>query len=104
MKQLSISLLGLLPLSAALLIAQTSGTATASHHSAAVSTQQTAKMSTGSGDQNPGERKFRANCGRCHNAPEELSPRITGTVLRHMRVRASLSAEDERDILRYLAP
>lgn len=54
--------------------------------------------------QNPGERKFQANCNRCHNAPEQLSPRIAGTVVRHMRVRASLSAEDERDILRYLAP
>jgi hypothetical protein len=52
----------------------------------------------------PGERKFQANCSRCHNAPEELSPRITGTVVRHMRVRALLSAQDERDILRYLAP
>lgn len=54
--------------------------------------------------QNPGERKFQENCGRCHTAPEQLSPRIAGTVLRHMRVRASLSAETERDILRYLAP
>lgn len=54
--------------------------------------------------QDPGERKFQANCSRCHNAPEQLSPRIAGTVVRHMRVRASLSAEDERDILRYLAP
>src|SRR5450755_4387427 len=53
---------------------------------------------------NPGERKFRQNCSRCHNAPEELHPRIAGTVLLHMRVRASLSAADERDILRYLAP
>lgn len=52
----------------------------------------------------PGERKFQANCGRCHNEPEQLSPRIVGTVVRHMRVRASLSAQDERDILRYLAP
>ena len=54
--------------------------------------------------QDPGERKFQANCSRCHTAPEQLSPRIAGTVTRHMRVRASLSAEDERDILRYLAP
>jgi cytochrome c5 len=54
--------------------------------------------------QNPGERKFQENCGRCHTAPEQLSPRIAGTVVRHMRVRASLSAETERDILRYLAP
>jgi cytochrome c5 len=53
---------------------------------------------------NPGEKKFRQNCSRCHSAPEELSPRIAGTVLMHMRVRASLSAADERDILRYLAP
>jgi mono/diheme cytochrome c family protein len=54
--------------------------------------------------QDPGERKFQANCSRCHTAPEQLSPRITGTIVRHMRVRASLSAEDARDILRYLAP
>jgi len=52
----------------------------------------------------PGERKFQANCSRCHTAPEQISPRIAGTVVRHMRVRASLSAQDERDILRYLAP
>jgi hypothetical protein len=50
------------------------------------------------------ERKFRQNCSRCHNAPEELPTRVTGTVLLHMRVRASLSAADERAILRYLAP
>jgi cytochrome c5 len=52
----------------------------------------------------PGAQKFQANCSRCHTAPEQISPRIAGTVLRHMRVRASLSAEDERDILHYLAP
>lgn len=53
---------------------------------------------------NPGERAFQANCARCHNPPEQLSPRITGTVVRHMRVRALLSPQDERDILKYLAP
>jgi cytochrome c5 len=51
-----------------------------------------------------GQQKFDANCGRCHSFPEQLSPSITGTVVRHMRVRANLSAEDEKDILRYLAP
>jgi len=51
-----------------------------------------------------GQRKFDANCGRCHSVPEQLSPSLTGTVVRHMRVRASLSAEDEKDILRFLAP
>jgi cytochrome c5 len=51
-----------------------------------------------------GQRKFDANCGRCHSFPEQLAPSISGTVVRHMRVRANLSAEDEKDILRYLAP
>jgi cytochrome c5 len=51
-----------------------------------------------------GEQKFEQNCSRCHNAPEELSRRISGTVVLHMRARASLSAADERAILHYLAP
>ena len=51
-----------------------------------------------------GQRKFDANCGRCHSFPEQLRPSISGTVVRHMRVRANLSAEDEKDILKYLAP
>jgi cytochrome c5 len=53
--------------------------------------------------QEEGGKKFDANCSRCHNAPENLNPRITGTVLRHMRIRANLSAQDEKDILRYLS-
>jgi cytochrome c2 len=53
---------------------------------------------------NPGERVFQANCSRCHNPPEQLSPRITGTVLRHMRERALLSPQDERDLLKFLNP
>ena len=51
-----------------------------------------------------GEKRFEANCGRCHNAPESLSPRDTRAVVRHMRVRARLTAEDEKLILQYLAP
>jgi mono/diheme cytochrome c family protein len=51
-----------------------------------------------------GQRKFNANCGRCHSFPEQLRPSITGTVVRHMRVRANLSAEDEKDILRFFSP
>jgi hypothetical protein len=51
-----------------------------------------------------GERVFAANCSRCHEAPMSLSPRITRTVIMHMRVRARLSSEDERAVLKYLAP
>jgi hypothetical protein len=51
-----------------------------------------------------GEKRFQANCVRCHQAPEDLSVREVKAVIRHMRVRAMLSAEDEQLILKYLAP
>jgi len=51
-----------------------------------------------------GEKRFRASCGRCHNPPEEISPREARAVVRQMRVRAMLSAEDEKPILAFLAP
>jgi cytochrome c5 len=63
-----------------------------------------AKQQSTGVSQDPGEKAFQANCSRCHTAPEQLSPRIAGTVTRHMRVRASLSAKDTQAILRYLAP
>jgi cytochrome c5 len=51
-----------------------------------------------------GEKRFEAQCGRCHVPPEDLSPREARAVLRQMRVRAMISAEDERLILKYIAP
>jgi cytochrome c5 len=51
-----------------------------------------------------GEKRFETHCGRCHVPPETLSPREAKAVLRQMRVKAGLSAEDERLILKYLAP
>jgi cytochrome c5 len=51
-----------------------------------------------------GEKRFQAQCSRCHLPPEDLSPREAKAVVRQMRVRANLSAEDERLILKYLAP
>jgi len=54
--------------------------------------------------QNQGEERFKQNCGRCHTAPELISPREVKAVTRHMRVRAMLSAEDEQLILKFLAP
>jgi cytochrome c5 len=50
----------------------------------------------------PGEKKFQQNCSRCHYAPQELSPRISGTVVMHMRFFASLSDADEKAIVHYL--
>jgi cytochrome c5 len=51
-----------------------------------------------------GERIFQQQCSRCHNAPEGFSPRLSGTIVRHMRVRASLSRHEEEELLRYFNP
>jgi cytochrome c5 len=51
-----------------------------------------------------GEKLFKTNCGRCHNPPESLSPREVRAVVRHMRVRAVLTDEQERLIVKFLAP
>ncbi len=50
-----------------------------------------------------GEKRFRSNCGRCHVAPPKFPPRMMATIVRHMRVRASLTNDDMRLILRYMA-
>jgi cytochrome c5 len=49
-----------------------------------------------------GEKRFHANCGRCHAAPQKFPPRTMATVLRHMRVRASVTEDDQRLILFYM--
>lgn len=51
-----------------------------------------------------GDRIFQQQCSRCHNAPEGFSSRISGTIVRHMRVRASLSKHDEEELLRFFNP
>ena len=51
-----------------------------------------------------GQRIFEQNCSRCHNAPEGFSPSIAGTIVRHMRVRASLSPEEEKELLHFFNP
>lgn len=51
-----------------------------------------------------GQQVFKQNCSRCHNTPEGFSPSISGTIARHMRVRASLSEADYKALLRFLNP
>lgn len=51
-----------------------------------------------------GDQVFQQHCMRCHDTPESFSPRISGTVVRHMRVRASLSKQEEQALLRFLNP
>jgi mono/diheme cytochrome c family protein len=49
-----------------------------------------------------GEQRFHANCGRCHAAPQKFPPRMMATILRHMRVRATITDQDRRLILFYM--
>lgn len=50
-----------------------------------------------------GEKRFRSNCGRCHQSPHKFNPRMMLTIERHMRVRALVTDEDMRLIVRYLS-
>lgn len=68
------------------------------------STKKPATTATASNSVNEGEKRFQVHCSRCHNPPDSLSPREVPGVIRHMRVRAMLSAEDEKLIRQYLAP
>ncbi len=77
-------------------------------HSKAQSASHAAKKQTqeaqGAVHADEGQRVFDQNCTRCHADPDGFSSRISGTVVRHMRVRASLSQHDEQELLRFLNP
>jgi mono/diheme cytochrome c family protein len=51
-----------------------------------------------------GQQVFNQNCSRCHNPPEGFPASVSGTIARHMRVRASLSDADYKALLRFLNP
>jgi cytochrome c5 len=53
---------------------------------------------------NEGQRVFEQNCSRCHNPPDGFSPRISSTVVRHMRVRANLSEADMKALEKFFHP
>jgi cytochrome c5 len=72
--------------------------------SASVVKKTTANTHASQQHENDGSRIFQQNCSRCHATPEGFSPRISGTVVRHMRVRASLSQHDEQELLRFFNP
>ncbi len=68
-------------------------------------TAASAPAATGAQDETmrlEGEKRFRSNCGRCHTAPPKFPPRMMATIVRHMRVRAVITDQDMRLILRYM--
>jgi mono/diheme cytochrome c family protein len=51
-----------------------------------------------------GQQVFQQNCARCHNPPQGFPPSISGTIARHMRVRARLSEADYKALREFLTP
>jgi hypothetical protein len=68
------------------------------------STRQAAASQKSHDPEDEGQRVFDQNCARCHTAPDGFSTRISGTIVRHMRVRANLSRHDEEVLLHYFNP
>jgi cytochrome c2 len=66
--------------------------------------KQTKKQTAPAAQPSDGQRVFEQNCSRCHNAPQGFSTRISGTIVRHMRVRANLSKQDQQALLRFFNP
>lgn len=90
----------------ALLLAGSSAGQQAGKLASAKATSSTKPSAAGAPDDQSwrveGEKRFQANCGRCHQSPHKFPPRMVMTIERHMRVRATLSDEDMRLIVRYL--
>jgi mono/diheme cytochrome c family protein len=99
-------------IAAALILAAVSASSAAPTQESAQATPQSKapqapKQTTATHDSHPqdeGQRIFDQNCSRCHTAPDGFSSRISGTIVRHMRVRASLSKHDEEELLRFFNP
>ncbi len=97
---ISAAFLAMMLLLAAGALAKTAGSKDASASAAPAATASAAQ------DENlhvEGEKRFRSNCARCHAAPPKFAPRMAATIVRHMRVRANLTNDDMRLILRYMA-
>jgi len=76
----------------------------AAPHAAQAVKKQTAVTHKSQQPGDEGQRVFEQNCSRCHTAPQGFSPRISGTIVHHMRVRASLSQHDQQELLRFFNP
>ena len=104
MKAKMLLAVGLLQLSCLLILAQ-APEPSAGNKSQQASTQQAPPANAENGQQDRGEKKFQQYVQPgATMRPPELPTQSTGTIMLHMRVRASLSANDAHDILHYLAP
>jgi mono/diheme cytochrome c family protein len=97
MKQVGPLILGCLVIAASAAIAQV-------QDSKQQNQQPTNRPETHDSSASRGQQVFNQNCSRCHNSPEGFSSHISGTVARHMRVRAGLSEADYKELLHFLNP
>jgi len=65
-------------------------------------TRQTAPAAPATNDR--GEEVFHQNCYRCHQEPRGFPPSVSGAIATHMRVRAGLSDDDYKALLKFLNP
>jgi len=96
MKRFEIVMLGCLAVATSVAVSQT--------NTASQRRDQKASQKTGDDVSKRGQEVFDQNCSRCHQVPEGFSPSISGTVAKHMRVRASLSEEDYKALMKFLNP
>ena len=105
MKSKIMLFMGILMLAAAVFAADPPKSSNASADPAAVSTTSASAERNSEEADNAraeGEKRFRANCSRCHAAPHKFPPRMMATIVRHMRVRATITDADMRYILAYM--
>ena len=92
---------GILMLAAAVFAADSPKSSNTTADPAAVQTT-TASAERNSEERAEGEKRFRSNCSSCHAAPHKFPPRMMATIVRHMRVRATITDADMRYILAYM--
>jgi|SRR5579883_1989111 len=95
-KKVACSVFTLLLLAGATIVLEAQNSARPAHKDSHTSQQ------ANDAERTQGEQRFQQNCGRCHQAPQTLSSRVAPTVLMHMRIRATLTAEDQRLILKFM--
>ena len=95
---------GILMLAAAVFAADPPKNSNSTAEPAAVQTTAPTERNSEEADniRTEGEKRFRANCSRCHAAPHKFPPRMMATIVRHMRVRATITDADMRYILAYM--
>jgi mono/diheme cytochrome c family protein len=97
MKRLEQIVFGCLLLATTAVIGQTSGGQQQSQ-------TQNASQKPQAAGADRGQEVFHQNCYRCHQEPRGFSSSVSGTIAKHMRVRAGLSDADYKALMKFLNP